>query len=300
MPGVYAAWIVDPAALAEAGIDGPPPVLMYVGKASSTGGLKARLRLHASWPWWELIDLLATRRTVLPGWWSHAQKNTQRRTLTVPPLAAVSQDQARAWQWRNLRWGWISDPSMDLLKHEAALIASHRPMLNRRGLGYQAQGPTQLQRIGAYEEERAGWLFHVSWLAVLTLQPDGWVQRSRRPWSRSTHVACDGAGWPVPLLEGATHAITIPDERSARKALAAVAPSELRVAITDSSTSAEQATAWWAAYAGHPFLVDSQPREDALRAALARRPHRGPPTLPSESGCAALIELVRRLPGVNH
>lgn len=212
----------------------------------------------------------------------------------------MSQDHALSWQHRNLAWGWISDPNMDIPTHEVALIASHRPMLNRRGQGYKSQGPIQLQRIGVYERERAWWLFHVSWLAVLTLQPDGWIQHSRRPWATTAHVACDEAGWPVPLLEGDAHAVTIPDERAARKMLVDLAPHELRDAIADSSTGAEQATAWWAAYAGHPFLGNSQSQEDALRAALARRPYPSPPRLPSGPRRTALIELARRLPGVNH
>lgn len=102
--GVYAAWITTREALVEIGIDGPPPVLVYIGKATGVGGLRTRLRRHASSAWWELIDLLASRRTVLPGWWSHSQKNTGRRTLLIPPLAMVSHAQALDWQHRNVRW----------------------------------------------------------------------------------------------------------------------------------------------------------------------------------------------------
>jgi hypothetical protein len=102
--GVYAAWIVDEQALMAAGIGGTAPVLVYVGKADGAGGLKQRLTSHARWPWWELLDLLASRGTVLPGWWSYAQQNTSRRTLVAPPLAALAESEARAWQHQHLVW----------------------------------------------------------------------------------------------------------------------------------------------------------------------------------------------------
>lgn len=54
----------------------------------------------------------------------------------------------------------------------------------------------QLQKVGSYKRERAWWLFHVPWLAVLTLRPEGWVQQwsRRRPWLPTDHVACDETG----------------------------------------------------------------------------------------------------------
>src|ERR1700733_13167449 len=36
-PGIYAAWVLDDEALRAAGIDGPAPRCVYVGKAEQTG-----------------------------------------------------------------------------------------------------------------------------------------------------------------------------------------------------------------------------------------------------------------------
>lgn len=90
--------------------------------------------------------------------------------------------------------------------------------------------------------------------------------------------------WPVPLCEGENHGIGIPDEWSARQMLVDAAPRELRHVVADGSTSADQATAWWAAYAGHAFLRDGPSHDDALRAALRRTDaaYVGPSTLPSD------------------
>lgn len=295
--GVYAAWIVDERALAEAGIGGVPPVLLYVGKAGGAAGLRARLTRHAAHPWWELVDLLASRGTVLPGWWSYAEKNTTHRTLRIPPLAAVAEAETRAWQHENLRWGWISKPRTDVRAYEAALIAMHRPLLNRHGRGYKAEPLVQLRAVGIYEDARVWWLFHVAWLAVLTLRPQAWVRRSL-----NGHViAADEHGWPVCLDEGTHHKLRIPGERAARGLLARAAPPALHDAVSGATSSAE-ATAWWAAYAGHAFLKQPDAPDVALRAALTRSSNalRAPQAGPSESGHARLVDLVRQLPSVAH
>jgi hypothetical protein len=303
-PGTYAAWIIDSAALVEAGIAGTPPVLVYVGVANGSGGLRARLRDHASAPWWELLDLLASRKTVLPGWWSYANKNVGRTSLTVPPLANVAEQQALAWQHCHLRWGWITNPSVSASTLECAWIERYLPMLNLKGRGYKALGPVQLRNGIGYERERAWWLFHVSWIAVITLQPPGWVDDCWTPgeWWGADRVSCDDDGWPVRIGDGETHTIRIPSERSARELLLAAAPPTLRDEAADSSTTSEEATAWWAAYAGHAFLQDSQPHSDALRAGLARSAdgYRAPISLPTGPKRADLLELIRPLPGVGH
>jgi len=97
-------------------------------------------------------------------------------------------------------------------------------------------------------------------------------------------------------------AITVPDEWSARELLTDLAPRQLRDVVADSSSSADQSAAWWAAYAGHPFLRDSQPHEDALRAAFARsdEAYQGPPTLPSGHALNDLLGLIRCLPRATH
>ncbi len=81
--GVYAAWLIEPAALQAAGINGRSPLLMYVAKASSKGGLQQRLRRHAKIPWWEVADLLASTGVGHPGWWAYAEKNHVGR---IPPM----------------------------------------------------------------------------------------------------------------------------------------------------------------------------------------------------------------------
>lgn len=272
-PGVYAAWVVDEAALTDAGIDGPPPVLWYVGKATGVGGLRARLRRHARAAWWELVDLLASRRVVLPGWWSYAYKNTTRRTLTIPPLAMVSHDETLRWQHSHLRWGWSAASAGKTRTLEGDLIATHLPLLNRHGRGLRERTPVQLRERTAFEREAAWWLFHVSWLGVIMLAPDDWleVRSTDASWPVTCTVACDDDGWPVPLTDGRDQEITVPDESSARELLVRAAPRELRAAVADTGTGAYEATAWWAAYAGHPFLRSGQPHEDALAAALRRK-----------------------------
>jgi hypothetical protein len=62
-PGYCAAWLKNEAALAEAGIDGPRPRLLYVGKA--VGGLRQRLRRHINGGLPGLPSILAARGVVL-------------------------------------------------------------------------------------------------------------------------------------------------------------------------------------------------------------------------------------------
>src|SRR4051794_2564793 len=87
-PGVYGAWITDTESLAQCGIAGPEPRVVYIGKASGASGLRSRLLRHAKQPFWSLLDLLATRGTIVPGWWHYAFKNQPyKRTIKAPPLA---------------------------------------------------------------------------------------------------------------------------------------------------------------------------------------------------------------------
>ena len=303
-PGVYAAWIADAAALTDVGVDGPAPVLWYVGRATGAGGLRARLRRHARSAWWELVDLLASRRVVLPGWWSYAFKNTARRTLTVPPLAMVSHDETLRWQHSHLRWGWIAGSKVNTKALEGDLIATHLPLLNLHGRGLSGRAPVQLRNRLAFEQDAAWWLFHVSWLAVIVSAPEEWIEvRGRHTsWPISCSVACDDDGWPVPLTEGRDHKITVPDEASARQVLIKAAPRDLRAVVAETRTDAHEATAWWAAYAGHPFLRHSQPHESALAAALRRDDdgYAGPGRLPTDAKLRDLLALIAPLARVTH
>lgn len=303
-PGVYAAWIPDDAALTNLGIDGAAPVLWYVGRATGTGGLRARLRRHARSAWWELVDLLASRRVVLPGWWWYADKNTAHRTLTIPPLAMVSHEETLRWQHSHLRWGWVAASKVNTRALEADLIATHLPLLNLHGRGLRGRPPVQLRKRLEFERDAAWWLFHVSWLAVITLRSDEWIEVRSRHTSRpvTCSVACDDDGWPVPLAEGRHHEITVPDEAAARKVLIKAAPRELRAVVAETGTGAHEATAWWAAYAGHPFLRDGTPHEDVLAAALRRNDegYAGPGRLPTDTKLRSLLNLVALLPRVTH
>ncbi len=66
-PGIYAAWIDDERALKAAGIDGPSPRCVYIGKAQAAG-LSSRIGTHvaSSFPW--LNEMLAARGLVLFNW----------------------------------------------------------------------------------------------------------------------------------------------------------------------------------------------------------------------------------------
>lgn len=283
--------------MAELGVHGALPFLLYVGKGSGPGGLRARLRRHAEVPWFEIADLLACQARTLPLWWGYADKVHPRRVPPMTPLARVAFDQALAWQHRRIVWGWEGVSGSLVGAHESALIADNMTLLNRRGRGYAQYGPAQLRAIGPYARQRAWWLFHASWIAVLDQRPDGWAHRTLR----STRVACDEAGWPTPLSEGRQQVVKVPSERAARRVLAECAPPHLRDAASVRS-EANEARAWWAAYAGHQFTAEPESVEAALRAALRTdaQGRRGPATLPDPARQAQLAKLIARLPGIAH
>ena len=64
-PGVYASWLVDRHALRMCGLVGPPPVALYVGKATTKRGLSDRIAQHVHIANLELVDLLALQGRVL-------------------------------------------------------------------------------------------------------------------------------------------------------------------------------------------------------------------------------------------
>lgn len=295
--GIYAAWIVDEQALAEAGLSGPPPRLVYVGVAAGRGGLRHRLARHAKTPFWDLLDLLAVRGTIVPGWWHYARKNQpHKRTLHPPPLARLASDEALAWQERNLRWGWVMRNTPRSLESE--LIAAYQPLLNLSGQGLRVLGPPQLRYVGDWEPARAAWLFSVAWIAVLSGRPSGWVRRRLR--KRADEIRVDDAGWPMPLAAaGRPERVRIPSEREARTLLSGCLPDTYGTAQFNDD---EEARAWWAAYIGLTFQHTPQAVEDALHLAASRRVDaiRTPPTLPDEPRRRELLQLIRLLPRVCH
>jgi hypothetical protein len=132
-------------------------------------------------------------------WWRYAHKYSRTKRLRYPGLAQLAVDETLAWQHEHLRWGWTAVHAVDATRVESDLIAAHRPLGNLAGRGYQAGPPAPLRAIGGYERERAWWLFHVAWLAVLTLgTPSEGIRRRRL----QHEVAHDEHGWPVPLGEG--------------------------------------------------------------------------------------------------
>jgi hypothetical protein len=296
-PGIYAAWITMDAALEQVGIAGPAPRLVYVGIATSKAGLRRRLTAHVSTPWWELLDLLASRRAVLPAWWAHSFKNSPHRTLTIPALAQLASDEALAWQHEHLRWGWTEMPKAEAQAAEVAAIAAHRPLVNRKGLDYGAEPPPQLRATGPHEAARAWWLFHAAWLAVITIEEASY---SAVDFGRLM-VAVDEDGWPVPLADGDHQRLDLPSDWEAQRVLVGAAPSELRGAVAD-ETDSEQAFAWWAAYSGHQFLPGGGTTHDALHGAFTRSDegHRAPSHLPAEPTRSRLVALVKQLPRVTH
>lgn len=295
--GVYAAWITDGSALADAALETPAPRLVYVGKASGREGLRHRLLRHARTPFWDLLDLLAARGTIVPGWWRYADKHQPfKRSLHVPPLASRSEAAALAWQHEHLRWGWLTHDTPGPL--EVTLIAAHTPLLNLSGKGLKRSGPPQMRMIGEWEAARAAWLFSVSWIAVLCARPDDWIRRRRL--RRSMEVSINDDGWPVPLDTGySTHEVTIPTERTARGLLhEAARDADLPMVFNDD----EEASAWWAAYAGLRF----RPQQQSVEAALVHALHRRvtaldmPTTLPSAACQKGVLPVIRELPAVVH
>jgi hypothetical protein len=295
--GLYAAWIMSEAALGQAGIAAPAPRVVYIGVGNGRSGLRNRLQRHASDPFWDLVDLLAARGTVLPGWWQYAIKHQPLKRIVKPsPLANLTSRQVLAWQESNLRWGW--DTTKDVAAHEARLIAEAQPVLNIKGRGFRALGPPYLRAIGAWEPARAAWFFSAVWIAVLCRQPDGWIRSLRL--GRLHEIGVDHDGWPTPLAQSRRLVrLHIPSESQARKILSPLLPREISA---NPFNDDEEGRAWWAAYAGLQFRPSAQTPEEALSHALAQNVGsiRTPPKLPEHERRKALVSIVGQLPGVTH
>lgn len=310
-PGAYAAWLEDADALEQAGIepDGDGRALLYVGL--STRSLALRLRRHVFSPFWDLAELLAMRRTVLPAWWVRAQKTTTGRTVRPTPLARVTEDQALGWQYQHVRWGWVPVPRDEVRRVEVELIAERQPLLNLHGQGLRAAGPPQLRHVGRYEAERAEWLLRLTWLAVLTLSPDGWVARP----TGLLHVVMDPEGWPLRVRgfsDRGTHAVDLPDGRWALERMAAAAPPDLAGVIeaphepapgvidTCDPERVQEARAWIAAYLMAPPGDATTPDERVAAALRGQRSGTTPTRLPTGARLRELLDLIDLLPGVAH
>jgi hypothetical protein len=170
-PGVYAAWITDEAALRQAGVEGPAPVLAYVGQARS---LRQRIGRHVPGPevrhrlpFSDLGELLATGGLTLWNWWARSFDRGPAGRWNVPSgLGQLAIDQTLAWQRENLVWGWSVEAPEILTMLEVSLIVEHEPLLNPQRRGVRAM-PPQLRRIGANRHRRAQWLHLLSWTAAI-------------------------------------------------------------------------------------------------------------------------------------
>lgn len=195
-PGVYTAWIVDDAALRQAGIEGPAPVLAYVGKARSlrqrigrhVPGPRARLRL----PFSDLGELLATGGFALWNWWARSFDRGPDGLWSAPSgLGRLAIDQTLAWQRENLVWGWSVERPETLTMLEVSLIVEHEPVLNPQRRGARAM-PPQLRRIGDHRRRRAQWLHLLSWTAAIRENWDTGL------WSQGLMLFTpDAQGYPV-------------------------------------------------------------------------------------------------------
>lgn len=243
-PGVYAAWITSEEALEELGVEGPAPVVVYIGKAGPTSRTKGkprtlrdRLREHVRqpgqqdcYPFFELAELLGVRRTILlPIWHRNPDKVSVSRYRSRPsPLGQLSIDQALAWQYENLVWGWVPLPADQVNQMESTLIRQHQPLLNQRGMP-SGSPPPQLRRIGPYEADRARWLCVYSNLAAsirAALAPDQngqydldarwWPIVSSRQETTTTFPVSDGRSVCALHWDAGLHS---PDERSWREPL---------------------------------------------------------------------------------
>jgi hypothetical protein len=162
-PGVYSAWITTTRGLRDAGIAGPAPVLLYVGR---TTNLRIRLGNRKDVVHLALHELLASRGTALWVWGARSRLPREKGKRWYPsPFAGLALDQAADWQRRNVVWAWQTtrDVSSAIAREERA-IATDKPFLNKVGGERQL---AQLRRGKGYERARARWLWHMSWGALL-------------------------------------------------------------------------------------------------------------------------------------
>ena len=253
-PGIYAAWILEEDALEAVGVEGPAPVLTYVGKA---GSLRERIGRHVPGPqllhrlpFIDLGELLALRGAVISNWWARSfDKGPNKYWNTPSALGALGIDQTLSWQRDHLVWGWTPIPKGGLSQLEARLINTHAPLLNRRGQGL-SHHPPQLRRIGPYEETRALWLYLLSFTAATR------TTFERSPWGADEElsVGLDAEGFPcleggdLPLedssvlVPGFDEATVLAEMREA----VADGPADVRAALSVPPRRCELLN-WWAA-----------------------------------------------------
>jgi hypothetical protein len=254
--GVYAAWIVEASGLRDAGIAGPPPVLVYVGVAKN---LRQRLGNRRGSLDFRLHELLATRGTLLWPWGGRVPRlDTDPRRWCPSELDWIALSQAAEWQRQNVSWAWERCATPEKAKaFEDDQIIAGQPLLNVRGVI--TREPPQLRQRQGYPRARARWLWQTSWAGALA------TTRAR--------YSSDELGYPVRDRYGDRP--PRPRDLGAwmRRAARGADP-EVRRAI-GAGLPPRHARMWWAAHLGD---------HDLLQLGLACAPERAfpaPATVPA-------------------
>jgi hypothetical protein len=322
-PGIYAAWIKDRAGLAAAGIDGPPPRLMYVGISArrERGGLHTRLGQHVEVAFQPMNELLAARGVVLGGWGYRVLPPQTGRMARTTPLLDVAWSQTLAWQHQHFLWAWqpctsararLSEIEAIRLS-EIEAIQNRAPLLNMR---HTTDGlPPQLRAGTRYERARARWLWQISWAALLVGDPPlrspfdlgRWRDQAR---NGNVRIAVDELGFPMPLDEAASaRAIrTVPrpdfDEIWDMMVQAAArAPLAVRHALGQGCDDDTELDAWWASHAGAPYLPKPVSVQTAIAQSLTLASEERaacPARLPNDERVHELSKMLDMLDGVTH
>jgi hypothetical protein len=321
-PGVYAAWIDDERALKAAGIDGPSPRCVYIGKAQAAG-LSSRIGTHvaSSFPW--LNEMLAARRLVLFNWVNRFRPPMRTKYYVEETrLAAIANAETRGWQHAHLRWSWKPVELNVLRDVEREAIHNLQPVLN---ITHAGSVPPQLRAGRGYPSARARWLWHASWLGLLLPRYKMRSQRARQHWPQSdtdrrrrgflalaTRIAAaiDETGFLLPAIRAVgltAHSFVVrwPSRKAVKAAMrdaAHDASRDVRAAVADATDI--ELLAWWAAHAGAPHRGESSIEiRDALALSLSPTPATAAAlrfTLPNESRRDELLELVACLHRTRH
>jgi hypothetical protein len=287
-PGVYTAWIVEEDALEEVGVEGPAPVLAWVGKAERT--LRGRLsdhvpsptKLHRQ-PFIDLGDLLAVRGAVPLNLWARCLDKGPGHWNAPSGLGALAMDRTLGWQRDRLVWGWEVLPTDEIAAHETALINGHAPLLNRKGRGLRAN-PPQLRRIGRFERYRALWLAVLAGAAALA-GAEPWRGYAKFPFDSLGYLSIDGVGTTFRPLLGFDEARVRRNLRIAAR-LAGV-PSSL-----DPPPSLDEVRLWWGAAAAVGTLDEATVLTFLLGESGDATPISLPERLPSHGVTARLLAAI--------
>lgn len=322
--GIYAAWVLDAEALGAAGIDGPAPRCIYVGKAERAG-LAARLKQHVTFTFQSLNEILAARGLVLFDWGDRFRPPMAGKyRVEETALARIAASGTRSWQHQHLRWS-VAPLSADQVRDaEKAAILDLKPLLN---ITHGGRPLPQLRACSQHESVRARWLWHASWLGLLLPRFELRSARAKAHWPqsdtrrrrqgllrRSIRIAArvDPDGFLVPMGgaprfagEARNVAIdwpTVQDVCNLLEGAAAGSTDEIQSAVAHAP--GPELLAWWAAHAGAPYLGRGCINvRDAIAQSLLPNPA-GTATesfkMPAETRRTELLELVDALNRTRH